>query len=50
MNLGLPYQLQDRPPDAMAEFRRALKIKPTLAGANFFLGRHRKANYSRIPP
>ena len=38
MNLGLLYQLQDRTPEAMAEFRRALKIKPTLAGANFFLG------------
>ena len=38
MNLGLIYQLQDRTPEAMAEFRRALKIKPTLAGANFFLG------------
>ncbi len=38
MNLGLIYQLQDRTPEAMAAFRRALKIKPTLAGANFFLG------------
>jgi tetratricopeptide (TPR) repeat protein len=38
MNLGLLYQLQDRTPEAMAEFRRALKVKPTLAGANFFLG------------
>ena len=38
MNLGLIYQLQDRTPEAMTEFRRALKIKPTLAGANFFLG------------
>jgi tetratricopeptide (TPR) repeat protein len=38
MNLGLIYQLQDRSPDAMTEFRRALKIKPELAGANFFLG------------
>jgi tetratricopeptide (TPR) repeat protein len=38
MNLGLLYQLQDRIPEAMTEFRRALKIKPTLAGANFFLG------------
>lgn len=38
MNLGLLYQLQDRTSDAMAEFRQALKIKPTLAGANFFLG------------
>jgi tetratricopeptide (TPR) repeat protein len=38
MNLGLIYQLQDRIPAAMAEFRRALKLKPTLAGANFFLG------------
>jgi tetratricopeptide (TPR) repeat protein len=38
MNLGLLYQLQNRTPEAMAEFRRALKIKPTLTGANFFLG------------
>lgn len=38
MNLGLIYQLQNRVPEAMTEFRRALKIKPTLAGANFFLG------------
>jgi len=38
MNLGLIYQLQDRAPEAMAQFRQALKIKPTLAGANFFLG------------
>ena len=38
MNLGLLYQLQDRTPEAMAEFRSALKVKPALAGANFFLG------------
>ena len=38
MNLGLIYQLQDQIPEAMTEFRRALKIKPALAGANFFLG------------
>jgi tetratricopeptide (TPR) repeat protein len=38
MNLGLLYQLQERVPEAMAEFQRALKIKPALAGANFFLG------------
>jgi tetratricopeptide (TPR) repeat protein len=38
MNLGLIYQLQDRLPEAMAQFRRALKIKPSLVGANFFLG------------
>lgn len=38
MNLGLLYQLQDRGSEAMAEFRLALKIKPALAGANFFLG------------
>ena len=38
MNLGLIYQLQDRAPEAMAQFRQALKIKPTPAGANFFLG------------
>src|SRR5712691_8189056 len=28
MNLGLIYQLQDRIPEAMTEFRRALNIKP----------------------
>src|SRR5271165_6602699 len=38
MNLGLLYQLQDRPSEAMVELRRALKIKPGLVGANFFLG------------
>jgi tetratricopeptide (TPR) repeat protein len=38
MNLGLVYQLEDRSPEAMTEFRRALKIKPALVGANFFLG------------
>jgi tetratricopeptide (TPR) repeat protein len=38
MNLGLLYQLENRVPEATAEFRRALSIKPTLAGANFFLG------------
>jgi tetratricopeptide (TPR) repeat protein len=38
MNLGLVYQLQDRAPEAMAEFRRALKLKASLVGANFFLG------------
>src|SRR5712691_3259229 len=38
MNLGLVFQLQDRSAEAMTEFRRALKIKPALAGANFFLG------------
>jgi tetratricopeptide (TPR) repeat protein len=38
MNLGLVYQLQDRFPEAMTEFRHALKTKPTLVGANFFLG------------
>lgn len=38
MNLGLLYQLQDRPSEAMVELRHALKIKPALAGANFFLG------------
>src|ERR1700730_10414960 len=38
MNLGLLYQLRDRTPEAMAEFRLALNVKPTLAGANFFLG------------
>jgi tetratricopeptide (TPR) repeat protein len=38
MNLGLLDQLQNRIPQAMVQFRRALKIKPTLSGANFFLG------------
>lgn len=38
MNLGLVFQLQNRIPEATAEFRHALKIKPALAGANFFLG------------
>lgn len=38
MNLGLVYQLQNRTPEAMAEFHRALKFKPELVGANFFLG------------
>lgn len=37
MNLGLVYQLQNRTPEAMAEFHRALKVKPTLAGANKFV-------------
>ena len=38
VNLGLVYQLQDRLPEAMDEFAKALKIRPTLPGANFFLG------------
>jgi tetratricopeptide (TPR) repeat protein len=38
MNLGLVYQLQDRPEKAMPEFLTALKLKPDLVGANFFLG------------
>jgi tetratricopeptide (TPR) repeat protein len=38
MNLGLIYQLQDRIPEAVAQFRRAVKIKSGLVGANFFLG------------
>lgn len=38
MNLGLLYHLQNRQPEAMAEFQRALKLQPRLAGANFFLG------------
>jgi len=38
MNLGLLYQLQDRIPEAMTEFRHALNLKPTLTGANFLLG------------
>jgi tetratricopeptide (TPR) repeat protein len=38
MNLGLVYQLQDQISVAMTEFQRALHLKPTLTGANFFLG------------
>jgi tetratricopeptide (TPR) repeat protein len=38
MNLGLVYQLQNRYPEAMIEFQRALLLKPALTGANFFLG------------
>lgn len=38
MNLGLIYQMESRIPEAVSEFRRALKIKSGLAGANFFLG------------
>lgn len=38
MNLGLVYQLQNRFPEAMIEFRRALKLKPSLTGANFSWG------------
>src|SRR5258708_25369805 len=38
MNLGLVYQLLDRSAEAMTEFLRAVKFKPGLAGANFFLG------------
>jgi len=38
MNLGLVYQLQDRIPEAMTEFHRAITLKPALTGANFFLG------------
>jgi tetratricopeptide (TPR) repeat protein len=32
MNLGLVHQLENRIPEAMADFRRALAIKPALAG------------------
>jgi tetratricopeptide (TPR) repeat protein len=35
MNLGLIYQLQNRIPEAVVQFRQAVKIKPTLVGANF---------------
>ena len=38
MNLGLVYQLQNRSSDAIREFRQALKLKPGLVGANFFVG------------
>ena len=38
MNLGLVYQLQDRRAEAISEFKAAIKLKPALTGANFFLG------------
>lgn len=38
MNLGLVHQLQGRDAEAMKDFQSALKLKPTLTGANFFLG------------
>ena len=38
MNLGLVYQLQDRRAEAISEFKAAIKLKPTLTGANFFMG------------
>ncbi len=38
LNLGLIYQLQERRPEAMEMFRRALKFDPRMVGANFFLG------------
>lgn len=38
MNLGLVYQLQKKVPAAMRMFEQALKYRPDLAGANFFLG------------
>ncbi|WP_348266632.1 tetratricopeptide repeat protein [Edaphobacter sp. DSM 109919] len=38
LNLGLIYQLENRTPEAMTEFHRALKIKPGLAAANLMLG------------
>ena len=44
MNLGLILHLQGRREEAMGEFRKALTLKPTLAGANFFLG----VNYCQL--
>lgn len=38
MNLGLIYQLQHQVPEAMQMFEQALKYRPELVGANFFLG------------
>jgi len=38
MNLGLVYQLQKKIPAAMRMFEQALKSRPDLIGANFFLG------------
>ncbi len=38
MNLGLIFQLQNRIPEAVAQFEQALKTNPHLTGANFFLG------------
>ncbi len=38
MNLGLVYQLQNRYPEAMTEFRRALEIKTVANGREFFHG------------
>lgn len=38
LNLGLVHQLQGRETEAMQDFRSALKLKPTLTGANFLLG------------
>ena len=38
MNLGLVYELQSRPQDALALFEKAVRLKPGLAGAQFFLG------------
>ena len=38
MNLGLVLQMQNRLPEAVTQFRQALKSNPHLTGANFFLG------------
>lgn len=38
LNLGLVYELENRPQDAIPVFEKALKLKPGLAGAQFFLG------------
>src|SRR5581483_4220468 len=38
LNLGLVYELENRPQDAIPVFEKALKLKPRLAGAQFFLG------------
>jgi len=37
-NLGLAYQLGERWPDAMQAFGKALALRPSLTGANLFLG------------
>jgi tetratricopeptide (TPR) repeat protein len=37
-NLGLVYQLEERWPDAIQAFQKALALRPGLPGANLFLG------------
>ncbi len=38
MNLGLVYELENRPQDAIPQFEKASRLKPALTGAQFFLG------------